>query len=158
MATDEDLLAAEWESVSDSTSADSNSPPIEISSGAGEPVLNQDEIDSLLGLEENEDEDLVTGIQAIVESAMVSYERLPMLEIVFDRLLRMMSTSLRNLTSDNVEVSLDSITSIRFGDYLETIPMPAMLSVFKAEEWDNFGLMVVDSGLIYSIVDVLLGD
>ena len=35
--------------------------------------------------------------------------------------------------------------------------MPAMLSVFKAEEWDNFGLMVVDSGLIYSIVDVLLG-
>ena len=157
MATDEDLLAAEWESVSDSTSVDSSSSPIETSSGAGEPVLNQDEIDSLLGLEENEDEDLVTGIQAIVESAMVSYERLPMLEIVFDRLLRMMSTSLRNLTSDNVEVSLDSITSIRFGDYLETIPMPAMLSVFKAEEWDNFGLMVVDSGLIYSIVDVLLG-
>ena len=86
MATDEDLLAAEWESVSDSSSADST-PPIETSSGAGEPVLNQDEIDSLLGLEENEDEDLVTGIQAIVESAMVSYERLPMLEIVFDRLL-----------------------------------------------------------------------
>ena len=45
MATDEDLLAAEWESVSDSTSADSNPPPIETSSGAGEPVLNQDEID-----------------------------------------------------------------------------------------------------------------
>ena len=125
--------------------------------GGSSIVLNQDEIDSLLGLEENDDEDLVTGIQAIVESAMVSYERLPMLEIVFDRLLRMMSTSLRNLTSDNVEVTLDSITSIRFGDYLETIPMPAMLSVFKAEEWDNFGLMVVDSGLIYSIVDVLLG-
>ena len=88
---------------------------------------------------------------------MVSYERLPMLEIVFDRLLRMMSTSLRNLTSDNVEVSLDSITSIRFGDYLETIPMPAMISVFKAEEWDNYGLMITDSALIYSIVDVLLG-
>ena len=143
MATDEDLLAAEWESVSDSSTDDSNQPANEASSGNSEPVLNQDEIDSLLGLEENEDEDLVTGIQAIVESAMVSYERLPMLEIVFDRLLRMMSTSLRNLTSDNVEVSLDSITSIRFGDYLETIPMPAMLSVFKAEEWDNFGLMVV---------------
>ena len=78
--------------------------------------MNQDEIDSLLGLDENDDEGGVTGIQAIVESAMVSYERLPMLEIVFDRLLRMMSTSLRNLTSDNVEVSLDSITSIRFED------------------------------------------
>jgi flagellar motor switch protein FliM len=32
-----------------------------------------------------------------------------------------------------------------------------MLSVFKAEEWDNYGLLTVDSALIYSIVDVLLG-
>ncbi len=29
--------------------------------------------------------------------------------------------------------------------------------MFKAEEWDNYGLMVVDSAMIYSIVDVLLG-
>ena len=147
MATDEEALAAEWESV-----ADESLPTVE--QGA-EPVLNQAEIDSLLGTDDLEDE--ISGIQAIVDSAMVSYERLPMLEIVFDRLLRMMSTSLRNLTSDNVEVSLDSITSIRFGDYLETIPMPAMISVFKAEEWDNYGLMITDSALIYSIVDVLLG-
>jgi flagellar motor switch protein FliM len=87
----------------------------------------------------------------------VSYERLPMLEVVFDRLVRLMSTSLRNFTSDNVEVSLDNIASIRFGDYLNSIPLPALLSVFKAEEWDNFGLITVDSSLIYSIVDVLLG-
>ena len=32
-----------------------------------------------------------------------------------------------------------------------------MLAVFKADEWDNYGLMVVDSAMIYSIVDVLLG-
>ena len=147
MATDEEALAAEWESV-----ADESLPNVEQSA---EPVLNQAEIDSLLGTDDLEDE--ISGIQAIVDSAMVSYERLPMLEVVFDRLLRMMSTSLRNLTSDNVEVSLDSITSIRFGDYLETIPMPAMISVFKAEEWDNYGLMITDSALIYSIVDVLLG-
>ena len=147
MATDEEALAAEWETV-----ADESVSAIEQSS---EPVLNQAEINSLLGTDDLEEE--ISGIQAIVDSAMVSYERLPMLEIVFDRLLRMMSTSLRNLTSDNVEVSLDSITSIRFGDYLETIPMPAMISVFKAEEWDNYGLMIADSALIYSIVDVLLG-
>jgi flagellar motor switch protein FliM len=80
-----------------------------------------------------------------------------MLEIVFDRLVRIMSTSLRNFTSDNVEVSIDNILSLRFGDYLNSIPLPAMLAVFKVEEWDNFGLMVVDSAMIYSIVDVLLG-
>ncbi len=98
-----------------------------------------------------------SGIRAIIDSAMVSYERLPMLEIVFDRLVRLMTTSLRNFTSDNVEVSLDRITSVRFGDYLNSIPLPAILAVFKAEEWDNFGLMTVNSGLIYSIIDVLLG-
>jgi flagellar motor switch protein FliM len=40
---------------------------------------------------------------------------------------------------------------------MNSIPLPAMLSVFKAEEWDNHGLLVTDSALIYSIVDVLLG-
>src|SRR3984885_9470908 len=98
-----------------------------------------------------------SGIMALINSALVNYERLPMLEVVFDRLVRMMSTSLRNFTSDNVEVSLDQITSVRFGDYLNSIPLPAMLTVFKAEEWDNSGLMTIDSAMIYSIVDVLLG-
>jgi flagellar motor switch protein FliM len=123
-----------------------------------ERVLTQEEIDGLLGfsltdvsLNDN------SGIRAIIDSAMVSYERLPMLEIVFDRLVRLMTTSLRNFTSDNVEVSLDRITSVRFADYLNSIPLPAILAVFKAEEWDNFGLATVNSGLIYSIIDVLLG-
>jgi flagellar motor switch protein FliM len=80
-----------------------------------------------------------------------------MLEVVYDRLVRLLTTSLRNFTSDNVEVSLDSITSTRFGDYLNSVPLPAMIGVFKAEQWDNFGLLTVDSALIYSIVDVLLG-
>src|SRR5258708_3623937 len=126
--------------------------------GGAERILNQEEIDSLLGfnladisLTDN------SGIRAIIDSAMGSYERLPMLEIVFDRLVRLMTTSLRNFTSDNVEVSLDRITSVRFGDYLNSIPLPAILAVFKAEEWDNFGLFTVDSSLIYSIIDVLLG-
>src|SRR5947199_6056183 len=128
------------------------------SKNGGERVLSQEEIDNLLGFsvgEVNVDDN--SGIRAIIDSAMVSYERLPMLEIVFDRLVRLMTTSLRNFTSDNVEVSLDRITSVRFGDYLNSIPLPAILTVFKAEEWDNFGLFTVDSGLIYSMVDVLLG-
>lgn len=123
-----------------------------------ERVLNQDEIDSLLGFDLGDGDDADrSGIRAIINSALVSYERLPMLEIVFDRLVRLMTTSLRNFTSDNVEVSLDNISSIRFGDYLNSIPLPAILAVFRAEELDNYGLLTVDSNLIYSIVDVLLG-
>ena len=120
-------------------------------------ILNQEEIDSLLGFDDDGDEGENSGVMALINSAMVNYERLPLLDVVFDRLVRLMSTSLRNLTSDNVEVSLDQVSTVRFGDYMNSIPLPAMLSVFKAEEWDNHGLMVTDSALIYSIVDVLLG-
>ena len=124
----------------------------------GDRILNQEEIDNLLGFDlDQQISGDQSGIRALINSAMVSYERLPMLEIVFDRLVRLTTTSLRNFTSDNVEVSLDSITSVRFGDYLNSIPLPAILGVFKAEEWDNFGLVTVDSSLIYSIIDVLLG-
>src|SRR5471030_2487441 len=176
---DQNALAAEWgvalESEAGAAAPDAAAPSTEdgatqwaamVDDGSGfqsakggaERILNQEEIDSLLGfsltdvtLTDN------SGIRAIIDSAMVSYERLPMLEIVFDRLVRLMTTSLRNFTSDNVEVSLDRITSVRFGDYLNSIPLPAILAVFKAEEWDNFGLATVNSSLIYSIIDVLLG-
>src|SRR6187402_2662065 len=178
---DQDAIAAQWEASLDSedpTAAAEEAAANELSESmalqwaamvedggrefgnknSGERVLSQEEIDNLLGFavgDVNLDDN--SGIRAIIDSAMVSYERLPMLEIVFDRLVRLMTTSLRNFTSDNVEVSLDRITSVRFGDYLNSIPLPAILSVFKAEEWDNFGLFTVDSSLIYSIIDVLLG-
>jgi len=148
--TAEDAAASQWSALVDETAAGQQR--------GADRILNQEEIDGLLGfsvadvaMNDN------SGIRAIIDSAMVSYERLPMLEIVFDRLVRLLTTSLRNFTSDNVEVSLDRITSVRFGDYLNSIPLPAILAVFKAEEWENFGLFTINSSLIYSIIDVLLG-
>jgi flagellar motor switch protein FliM len=154
LSEEERAAAAAWEAMSNEGGDDDAA-----AGPMSNRVLDQDEIDSLLGIAGGGEggKERPSGIQAILNSALVSYERLPMLEIVFDRLVRMLSTSLRNFTSDNVEVSLDNITAIRFGDYLNSIPLPAMLGVFKAEEWDNFGLLMVDSSLTYSIVDVLLG-
>ena len=153
MSAEEDDLAASWGAALEQ---EEQQPEAKAPDAAR--VLNQAEIDSLLGFGggEQKAEDQ-SGIERIVSAGLVSYERLPMLEIVFDRLVRIMSTSLRNFTSDNVEVGIDSIVSLRFGDYLNSVPLPAMLAVFKVEEWDNFGLLVIDSALIYSIVDVLLG-
>ena len=164
---DQETVAADWDRKLEAESATGpagewaaapEGEPVAAGKGGADRILNQEEIDGLLGFSLS---DLTlsdnSGIRAIIDSAMVSYERLPMLEIVFDRLVRLMTTSLRNFTSDNVEVSLDRITSVRFGDYLNSIPLPAILAVFKAEEWDNFGLFTVDSSLIYSIIDVLLG-
>ena len=155
-AAEEEDLAAAWGAALEAE-GQSEAPPAPPTPDATR-VLNQAEIDSLLGFEQTDEaEGGKSGIERMIHSGLVSYERLPMLEIIFDRLVRILSTSLRNFTSDNVEVSIDSIASQRFGDYLNSVPLPAMIAVFKVAEWDNYGLIVVDSAMIYSVVDVLLG-
>ncbi len=152
---DADAAAAEWEKMAAGGDGEGDG-----AEGDEEEtrVLNQDEIDLLLGFESaGDDSDSNVGIKAILDRSMMAYEKLPMLEVVFDRMVRMLSSSLRNFTSDNVDVSIDSMTSLRFEDYLNTIPLPALLTVFRAVEWENFGLITVDSSQIYSTVDILLG-
>src|ERR1700689_2538481 len=104
---DQDAIAAQWEA-----SLDSEDPAQAAEAAAGnelsgtmalqwaamveggsrdlggknsrERVLSQEEIDNLLGFSVGEvNIDGNSGIRAIIDSAMVSYERLPMLEIVF---------------------------------------------------------------------------
>ena len=169
---DQDAMAAEWaagsgggeDELASSWAAELGSDDLGAASGelsaaeeSGGRELNQNEIDNLLGFEENSATTERSGILAIINSNDISYERLPMLEVVFDRLERMLTTSVRNFTSENVDINLENITAQRCGDYLNSVPLPAMISVFKAVEWDNFGLITVDSPMIYSIVDVLLG-
>ncbi|HEX2536725.1 MAG TPA: flagellar motor switch protein FliM, partial [Pseudolabrys sp.] len=123
---DQDALAAEWGQALDAETAAPGAAAVgseeaaaqwaamvddgdalQSGKGGAERILNQDEIDSLLGFSLSEVSlNDNSGIRSIIDSAMVSYERLPMLEIIFDRLVRLMTTSLRNFTSDNVEVSL----------------------------------------------------
>ena len=154
--TGEEDLAAAWGAALEEDAAAGAAASSTTADAAR--VLNQAEIDSLLGFGAGPTREAEeSGIQKIISSGLVSYERLPMLEIVFDRLVRLLSTTLRNFTSDNVDVSIDGIVSLRFGDYLNSVPLPAMLGVTRADEWDNYGLAVVDSALIYSVVDVLLG-
>jgi len=125
--------------------------------GEDSKALSQDEIDNLLGFSAAPVQENKTGIEAMLDKALLSYERFPMLEVVFDRFVRMLSTSLRNFTSDNVDVDIHSINSLRFGDYVNSIPMPAILSVFKALEWENFAIVTYNGSIVYSMVDVLFG-
>jgi flagellar motor switch protein FliM len=146
-------MGAEWATMIDD-GLDEDSPDL----AGADRVLSQDEIDQLVGFSLAElSASGAGGIRAIVDSGVVSYERLPMLEIIFDRMIRLLSTSLRNFFQDNVEVTLDNITSVRFGDYLNSIPLPVQLAVFKAEGWENSGLITVESSLAYSALDLLLG-
>ncbi len=183
--TEEELLA-EWENMAGdnaendaadvdavgpagATAADapdtSQSPPAEEAApqptesakpAKPERLLDQSEIDSLLGVDEDT-EDSQTGLKALLDQSVVNYEKLPMLEVIYDKFERYLSTSLRHFTADNVDVAIVNMTSVRYGEYLNSIPLPAGLVVVNAVGLEDYILMVYESQLIYAVVDVLLG-
>lgn len=97
------------------------------------------------------------GLRAVIESDAINHDRLPMLEVMYDRMVRTFTTSMRNLTSDAIDVSIEQVTSARFADFIGYLALPAMIGVFRIEEWENYGLITIESSLIYAVVDALLG-
>ncbi len=122
---------------------------------AAGPLLGHDEIDSLFGGVQQLEQP--PAILTLVNNQAVSYEGLPTLKVVLDQFTRLLTTSLRNLTSGNVELPLEGMASKRCGDYLDSVPLPAMIAVVRAVEWENYALLTLSSQLIYTIIEVLLG-
>ena len=120
------------------------------------PALDQADIDALFG-DVGMPVQRRTGVRALIDAAALSQERLPMLEVVCDRVLRTIATSMRHLTSDTVEVNLQEVSSGRFGELMNRVALPAMFGVFRIEPWGGTGVVVVETSLIYAVVDALLG-
>lgn len=127
--------------------------------GQAPKQLNQAEIDRLLNVGEpaGDGRPAASAIERLVNSTAVNKDRLPMLDVIFDRMVRLLNTSLRQLTSSNVEASLVRVDWLRFSDFLATVELPALIGVARAEQWDNHLLVSMDSSLIYTMMDVLLG-
>jgi flagellar motor switch protein FliM len=85
------------------------------------------------------------------------HERLPMLDVVVDRLVRLLTSSIRQFTSQTARVAITDYAVGRFGDMLSALPKPALINVVAAEPWDNKLLIAADSEAIYGLVEVLLG-
>jgi flagellar motor switch protein FliM len=132
-------------------------PPRTVVSPEMEAAFDQAGIDALFGFDGAAPPRQKSGLRAVIESNNISQERLPMLEVVCERTVRTFATSMRNLTSDAIDVSLEEVTSVRFGEFMNRVALPAMIGVFKVREWENYGIITVDSGLIYAVVDALLG-
>jgi flagellar motor switch protein FliM len=122
-------------------------------------AMNQGEVDDVFGggATSGGGEEGKAGIEILIEKALNSHVKLPMLDIIYDRFVRVASNSLRNHTSFTVDVDIRQSKIARFGDYVDSVPIPTMIAVFKAVEWDNFGLVVIESPLVYTFMDILFG-
>jgi flagellar motor switch protein FliM len=141
-------MLAEWQNMA--ADAQGAAPAVDTTK-----ILDQNEIDSLLGV--GKSGPVTRGVRALVDTNIVNYEKLPMLEVIFDKFERFLSTSLRQFTADNVDISIMNMTSVRFGEYLNNVALPAGLLVVNVKGLDDYILIVYEPQLVFSVVDVLLG-
>ncbi|MEM7518523.1 MAG: hypothetical protein AAF368_16570 [Planctomycetota bacterium] len=87
----------------------------------------------------------------------VTHERLPMLDIVFDRTVQMLTESFLHLTSQEVAVQLDNIEYARFSEFMQDTPEVPVIAIVRAVAWDQSFLLMIDGGLVFTLVEILLG-
>jgi flagellar motor switch protein FliM len=97
------------------------------------------------------------GVELLVNKSLDFYPRFPMFDIIYDRFIRDCSGSLRAFTSDNVDLEITKDEVDRFGAYFEQLPQPGILVIFKAVEWDNYGIMSFSGEMVYAFMEVLFG-
>jgi len=90
-------------------------------------------------------------------SSRAGGERLPMLDVVLERLGKTLQASLRRLAGDGISVIIDPPVSLRMGEYLMQLPSPALLCIARLEGTNAPGLVVAGADLVFSAVELFLG-
>ena len=129
-------------------------------------ILNQDEVDALLrGLSGGEIEtetDVPEDDDGIVVFDLSNQDRIirgrmPVLEIINDRFARLASNAMANALRKRVDVNPVSIDMSKFGDFMRSLPVPTSINIFKMEPLRGNALMVVDTRLVFALVENLFG-
>ena len=130
-------------------------------------VLSQGEVDALLrgvgdGEVETETDEAPEEESGVVPYDLTSQEkiirgRLPTLDIINQMFSRLFRNTFSMLMRKSVEVSTVSTDTIKFGDFLRSLAVPSSLHIFRMEPLRGHGLMVVESKLVFAVVDTFFG-
>ncbi len=129
-------------------------------------VLSQEEVDALLrGVTDGEIETEVEYVPD--ESGIVPYDltsqeriirgRMPTLDIINQRFSRLFRNSLSSALRKLLDVSAVSTDTVKFGEFVKSLPVPASLHIFKIEPLRGFALLVAESKLVFALVDTFFG-
>jgi flagellar motor switch protein FliM len=130
----------------------------------GAEILNQDEIDALL---KGVDDGAVDTDAAAAPDEVRSYDlatqtrivrgRMPTLEMVNERFARLLRISLFNLMRRAPEISVAPVQLVKFGEYVQTLHVPCSLNLVKLQPLRGTGLVMLDSRLVFTVVDSFFG-
>ena len=131
-----------------------------------EHVLSKGEVDALLrGVSDGQIEtetDIPEEVGGVVPYDLTSQDkivrgRLPTLDIVNQMFSRLFRNSFSSLMRKSADISTVSTDSLKFGEFLRSLSVPSSLHVFRMEPLRGFGLMVIESRLVFSFVDNFFG-
>lgn len=93
----------------------------------------------------------------LLDAAGIAVERLPLLQVVFDRLGTHCAENLRHMSVSPLYFFMNGIATGRIGEILDGYDGNAIAAVYYAAEWDSRILMGFDRAFISSIVETLFG-
>ncbi len=130
-------------------------------------ILSQDEVDSLLaGLDsgdvEAEAEVVEQDVDGIIVYDFTSQDkvvraRMPTFDVINERLSREIRASMSTLLRTNVDVSTNPLDTLKFSEFVRSLPVPTSLHVFRMEPLRGHGLVILDSQLVYNLIDSFFG-
>jgi flagellar motor switch protein FliM len=129
-------------------------------------ILTQDEVDALLkgmggGEVETEKDDKATkeGITPydLTNQDRIIRGRMPTLEIINDRFARFFRQTMSAALRKVIDISTFSVDMIKFGEFMRALPVPTSLHIFKAEPLRGHAIMVIETKLVFNLVDSFFG-
>ncbi|MCD9045720.1 MULTISPECIES: flagellar motor switch protein FliM [unclassified Luteimonas] len=127
-------------------------------------LLSQDEIDALLhgvdsGVVDTEPapDPGVARTYDFASQDRIIRGRMPTMEMVNERFVRLWRIGLFNLIRRSADISVRGIDLIKFGDYLHQLYVPTNLNLIKFKPLRGTGLIVFEPKLVFSVVDNFFG-
>jgi flagellar motor switch protein FliM len=86
-----------------------------------------------------------------------STNQLQTLRTLHDNFTRLLNNSLSVYLRTRVEATIVSIEQISYGDFISSIGIPSILSIYSMDPLPGSGIAQIDLNLVFSIIDRLLG-
>ncbi len=83
--------------------------------------------------------------------------RMPTLDIIYERFIRLFRMSLSNSLRKIATISIISTDLLKFGEFVNTLPIPSCMCIMRFESLRGPAVLVFESKLAYALVDSYFG-
>jgi flagellar motor switch protein FliM len=100
---------------------------------------------------------LKDGPERLLDAGGMSVERMPLLNVIFDRMLTQCSESLRVLCASPAIFSVVSSQTDRMGEILSAFEGRVVVAIFQAAAWESRIILGCDHNFLFSMAEALFG-